>query len=140
MSAKRTYEPEGAHVAEAGAGQGLRVMQPRPGPRCDAASRREGMGQMRTTVVHCKKEPFDILIDRRTKWGNPFRIGIHGTRDEVIAKYREWILTKPDLLAELYTLRGKRLGCWCKPEACHGDVLVDLIHEKAEFAPCPPAP
>lgn len=91
---------------------------------------------MRTTVVHCKKEPFDVLIDRRTKWGNPFRIGTHGTRDEVIAKYREWLLTKPDLLAELYTLRGKRLGCWCKPEACHGDVLVDLIHEK----PCPPAP
>lgn len=80
----------------------------------------------RTRVVHLKKEPFDVLIDRRTRWGNPFVIGNDGDRDEVIAKYRAWIKTQPDLLAALPELRGKVLGCWCKPDACHGDVLAEL--------------
>ena len=22
---------------------------------------------------------------------------------------------------------AKYLGCWCKPEACHGDILIKLI-------------
>lgn len=77
-------------------------------------------------VVHCKKEPFDIYIGRPSKWGNPFAIGKDGTRKEVIDKYREWIKTQPQLLVEISTLKGKTLGCWCKPKGCHGDVLVEL--------------
>lgn len=30
---------------------------------------------------------------------------------------------------QLLELEGKNLGCWCKPEACHGDILVKLIDE-----------
>ena len=82
-----------------------------------------------TRVVHCKKEPFDVLIDRRTKWGNPFQIGNGMTRDDIIAKYEEYIRGRPDLLNSLHELKGKVLGCWCKPKACHGDVLVKLINE-----------
>ena len=26
-------------------------------------------------------------------------------------------------------LRGKILGCWCKPKPCHGDILVKLVEE-----------
>lgn len=80
----------------------------------------------RTLAVHLKRQPYDVRIDRATKWGNPFRIGPDGTREEVIEKYREWIKTRPDLLASLHELKGKRLGCWCKPQACHGDVLAEL--------------
>ena len=29
-----------------------------------------------------------VLIDRRTKWGNPFRLGRDGTREQVVARYR----------------------------------------------------
>jgi len=83
-----------------------------------------------TKVVHCKKATYDVYIGRPSKWGNPFTIGKDGTRKEVIAKYREWILTQPELLRDLEELRGKRLGCWCSPRACHGDVLVDLIHNE----------
>lgn len=87
----------------------------------------------RTRVVHLKKEPFDVLIDRRTRWGNPFVIGRDGDRAEVIAKYRTWLMSQPDLLADLPELCGKVLGCWCKPDACHGDVLAELadkvVHE-----------
>lgn len=77
-------------------------------------------------VVHCKKAAYDIYIGRPSKWGNPFAVGIDGTRAEVIEKYREWIMAQPHLLAALPELRGKTLGCWCRPAACHGDVLQEL--------------
>jgi hypothetical protein len=35
--------------------------------------------------------------------------------------------TPPDILARIPELKGKRLGCWCKPDACHGDVLIELV-------------
>ena len=81
-----------------------------------------------TRVVHCKKEPFDVYIGRPSKWGNPFSIGKDGTREEVIERYRNWIQSKPRLLECLPELKDKVLGCWCKPEACHGDVLVELVN------------
>jgi Domain of unknown function (DUF4326) len=40
--------------------------------------------------------------------------------------YREHILANPELLNQLHELKDKTLGCWCKPEKCHGDVLVEL--------------
>jgi len=44
---------------------------------------------------------------------SPFRPGPDATRDEVVAKYRDYLLGRPDLLALLPDLRGRRLGCWC---------------------------
>ena len=79
-----------------------------------------------TTVVKIN-QPYDVYIGRPSKWGNPFQIGIHGTREQVIAKYWAWIQTKPGLLRRLVELKGKTLGCYCKPLPCHGDVLVQLI-------------
>jgi Domain of unknown function (DUF4326) len=46
----------------------------------------------------------------------------------VIAKYRQWLCDQPDLLAQLPELRGRDLVCWCAPEACHGDVLLELAN------------
>lgn len=80
-------------------------------------------------VVHCKKEPYDVYIGRPSKWGNPFIIGKDGTREEVIRKYKEYILSKPELMNDLVELKGKTLGCWCKPERCHGDILIELVKE-----------
>ena len=57
---------------------------------------------------------------------DPFVVGRDGTREEVIKKYRAWAMlniTKADLLA----LSGKVLGCFCRPQACHGDVLVEMV-------------
>lgn len=81
-------------------------------------------------VVHCKREdvgPF-IYIGRGSKWGNPFKIGVHGSREEVIMKYAEWLLTQPELLDALPELRGQNLGCYCAPEPCHGDILLELAN------------
>ena len=95
-----------------------------------------------TTVVNLKGHRDDpgfadvVYVGRALRRGgwdlagsplaNPFRLGRDGTRAEVVARYREYLLSRPDLLALLPGLRGKRLGCWCAPEACHADVIAEL--------------
>jgi hypothetical protein len=69
-----------------------------------------------------------VYVGRPSKWGNPFVIGRDGSRDDVIAKYRAWIVRQPELLAALHELRGKDLVCWCAPERCHAEVLVELAN------------
>ena len=80
-----------------------------------------------TRVVNIRYSQYDVYIGRGSIWGNPFIIGRDGTRLEVIDKYRDWIVAQPELLAQLHILQGKILGCHCKPKACHGDVLIELI-------------
>lgn len=88
---------------------------------------------MKTKVVNKKHSEYDVYIGRGSEWGNPFIIGKDGTREEVIEKYRERleaaILSDPTFILKLEQLKGKRLGCFCKPKACHGDVLVEKIEE-----------
>jgi Domain of unknown function (DUF4326) len=81
-------------------------------------------------VVNLKFEDCDIRIDRSSKWRNPFIIDIDGTREEVIIKYKNWIMTQPELLNSLDELKNKKLGCWCYPKACHGNVLINLLESK----------
>lgn len=83
---------------------------------------------MNKSVVHCKREPFDVYIGRPGKWGNPFSIGKDGDRAEVCRKHKAWILTQPQLLADLHELKGKVLGCWCSPQQCHGDTLAEMAN------------
>ena len=73
---------------------------------------------------------FDVYIGRGSKWGNPFKIGKDGNRDEVIAKYEEYIRNNTELLNALPELKNKVLGCFCRPKDCHGDVLIKLLKEK----------
>ena len=87
---------------------------------------------MTTRVVNRHKEPFDIYIGRGTPWGNPFEVNKHGTREEVIEMYREWLAGQWDLLDRLDELQGKVLGCSCKPKACHGDILAELADRRKE--------
>ena len=92
-------------------------------------------------VVNLKREPklreafeyahvhnYTVLIDRRTKWGNPFRIGPGQDRELAIARYRAdlWrrIRAGEIALEELAALDGCWLACWCDPLPCHGDVLA----------------
>ena len=75
-------------------------------------------------VVHCKRALYDVYIGRPGPWGNPFTIGRDGTRADVIAKYEQYLLSSPEMMAALPYLRGKIFGCWCAPLACHGDVLA----------------
>jgi RNA recognition motif-containing protein len=88
---------------------------------------RQTTKRSKTQVVHCKKSNYDVYIGRPTDWGNPFVIGKDGDRADVIRKYRDWIMLQPDLLARAKKeLRGQTIACWCKPEACHGDILAEI--------------
>lgn len=82
-----------------------------------------------TEVVNIHNSVYDVLIARPSKWGNPFQIGRDGNRERVIQLYEVHIRRRPDLLAALPELVGKRLGCHCKPFPCHGDVLLKLLRE-----------
>ena len=44
-------------------------------------------------------------------------------------KSKEQLEKDPTLIDTLIACKGKTLGCWCKPEKCHGDVLVELIEQ-----------
>jgi hypothetical protein len=74
-----------------------------------------------------------VYIGRPGVLGNPYAIGKDGDRDEVIEKYREWLWTRYQekdrvyeeilRLSEIAKKRDLILVCWCKPKACHGDVI-----------------
>lgn len=81
-----------------------------------------------TTVVHCRHEEFDEFIGRPSRWANPYRIGVDGTRLQVIGRYRQWLIRQPLLLRDVQDLRGLRLGCRCAPLPCHGDVIAELAN------------
>ena len=88
----------------------------------------------KTTVVNLSSERYDVYIGRfspaksleQSVWANPFRIGPDGSRDQVIALYAQYIQNNPEQMARIPELRGKGLGCWCKPKACHEDILTRL--------------
>jgi hypothetical protein len=90
-----------------------------------------------TTVVSIRKKRgqptphCEILIDRTTIFGNPFQIGRDGDRVQVLAKYKEYFhrrLTDPLFRSKVLELKGKVLGCWCVPLACHGTVIAEYLN------------
>lgn len=102
-------------------------------------------------VIHIRDKTGDaneVYIGRGSIWGNPYRIGPDGNRAEVIEKYsnlmfkrlswdeykkHEWgegVIDPDRWKARLRTLEGKTLVCFCKPKACHGDVLKELVERK----------
>ena len=77
-----------------------------------------------------------VLIDRTTPWGNPFKIGAsyggkYITRESSLVLFRHYLDDHPELVAKakIY-LKGHDLVCWCKPEACHGDIWLEYIYRE----------
>lgn len=83
---------------------------------------------MSAPKLHNKRKgtapPGSVYIGRGTPWGNPFRVGKDGTREEVIAKFEAQVL--PGLDVE--PLRGKPLVCFCVPLRCHGHVIMRALY------------
>lgn len=83
-------------------------------------------------VVNMKNEKCDVRVDRSSVLGNPFRIGRDGNREEVIKKYRAYLWNCVCVVDELNRLANMSdstvLGCWCRPEKCHGDVVVGAVN------------
>lgn len=71
-----------------------------------------------------------VLVDRTTTWGNPYHIGRHGTREQVIAKFEAWVRGKPEMMRLVQDcLQGRDLVCHCAPLPCHADVLLRIANE-----------
>lgn len=80
-----------------------------------------------TSVVHCKRDRYDVYIGRPSRWGNPIKLQREDDRERVLAQYIEYLEGRPDLVESArLELQGKRLGCWCAPRLCHGHVLAAL--------------
>ncbi len=85
-----------------------------------------------TKVVNVDRgDKYDVYIGRGSPWGNPYAMGFDGDdRDEVIRKYKYDFergflkSSKQDALK----LKGKTLGCHCKPAACHGNVIAEYLN------------
>jgi hypothetical protein len=53
-------------------------------------------------------------------------------RAAVIEAYRAWFyeqIRDAGFRAEVEKVRGKDLGCWCAPRACHGDVILEWLEQ-----------
>jgi len=85
------------------------------------------------------KDPNHIYIGRNmafyvkgavgSKWKNPFKVKKYGL-DKCLELYENYIKENKELYNSLDELKNKELGCWCKPNKCHGDILIKLLNEK----------
>lgn len=62
----------------------------------------------------------------KSKWCNPYSLKKF-TLEKSLELYESYIINEPNLYNSLEELRGKELGCWCKPTKCHGDILLRLL-------------
>lgn len=88
--------------------------------------------QSTTSVVNMRHQKADVNCGRGSVFGNPYEIGRDGTRDEVCDKYITLFkkrLQDPTFRAKVMALKGKRLGCWCKPDRCHVDTIKEFLDE-----------
>lgn len=125
-------------------------------PRCEDCGAKPGerhlswcpCGPARIRLSRAKgwrKPEGAIVVARPTLWGNPWKVGEHGTRAQCVARYailamgyisvggkvpvkeQERALLK--MRADLDQLKGRDLACWCSHDGpCHADVLLELAN------------
>lgn len=81
-------------------------------------------------MTYARDNDLLVMVDRSSKWGNPFVLGDDGDREEVCEKYaNHYLPLKNTLQSMLPGLRGKALGCHCAPKQCHGHELARLAND-----------
>lgn len=95
---------------------------------------------MITTVVNTHETSCDVYCGRPTIFGNPFILGQHGTREEVVFKhlvyFRKRLISDPNFKRAVLTLKGKKIGCCChywdgigeNPLYCHCDNIASYLN------------
>lgn len=91
----------------------------------------EQSGKEVTKVVNLHRDKYDVYIGRGSKWGNPFVMQNNSDqeRNRVIDLYHNYLF-ESGLINDISELRGKTLGCYCKPKRCHGDILAYYADNK----------
>lgn len=101
-------------------------------------------GERKTELVNVSRHGKENvrMIDRDTRFGNPFRLEEDGgdyTRDESVDRYETWFKEKikedEHFRVAVEELRGETLGCWCKPKRCHGDVILAYLRGNLDIEP-----
>jgi hypothetical protein len=91
---------------------------------------------MKTRAVNLRKEEYDVYIGRAGHgqdgyFGNPFPLRPNESRGSTLEKYREYFYNRlkkdPEFLKRVLELKGERLGCFCKPQPCHGDIIAEWL-------------
>ena len=89
------------------------------------------------TVVNLRQHRYDVYIGRAGKgqpdtFGNPFRVGVDGAQGECVKKFEDWFYSDDGAFFRSHvdaTIKpGDVLGCFCKPLACHGDVIAAYVN------------
>ncbi len=90
-----------------------------------------------TTVVNLRTTPYDVYIGKPRPgqdgtFGNPYWVNREAIRLQVIEQYRTYFHDRmqkdADFRAKVLALKGKRLGCFCVPKPCHGQVIADYLN------------
>ena len=98
---------------------------------------------MKTVVVNVYKDQVDAYIGRAGRgedgyFGNPFRMGNRTSRENAVQKFQKYFTERIEKDSEfkrrVLALTGKRLGCFCKPNACHGDVIAVWLNKMEQKA------
>lgn len=94
------------------------------------------MGKV-TTVVNLYKEKYDVYIGRPGKgmdgyFGNPFKLRKGEEPGSTLEKYKLYFHDRmekdPEFNRRIHELKGKTLGCFCKPNKCHGDIIAEYLN------------
>lgn len=100
-----------------------------------------------------KMPPNTVCVDRSTRWGNPFHVGMWRdfTAADAVRSYKGWMRRDPSYAScdnafgappsrseIVAALRGKNLACFCAVgQPCHGDVLLKLANPASRKKPPP---
>jgi hypothetical protein len=91
---------------------------------------------MCTKIVNIYKDKYDIYIGRAGRgqdgyFGNPFRLAPNEASGSTLQRYKEYFLKRldndPEFKERVLSLKGKTLGCFCKPNPCHGDIIIEWL-------------
>ena len=94
---------------------------------------------MATTVVNICKEPYDVYIGRAGKgkdgyFGNPVVMEVEEDRPLVLEWYKRYFYSRlkadPEFKQRVLELKDKKLGCFCKPKSCHGDIIAEYLNRR----------
>ena len=99
---------------------------------------------MNEKVVHCKKDKYDVYVGRPTFWGNPWTHKDNTTADfnvcssgDAVQCFKDWLYgtkftdilqdKRQKIIDNIHTLQNKTIACWCSPESCHRDILLEFL-------------
>ncbi len=101
--------------------------------------------KVETPDVYCGRgqghlwNPMNCKVSDKGVWGNPVPIGkqcpvcnsIHNVAGDTLVCYESYLSNRlsgdVDFNIAFYLLKGKKLGCFCKPGPCHTDVMIKYL-------------